>query len=109
MQYALERSFDPEGTSAPPGEKPAYVNYYSMLRFVDEQVNTILQNAKGTQTEGDALRARQQILDNPNNEAVVLSALDDLERTFKKAQERAQVQIDYLEEPYGQDQSEGNW
>jgi hypothetical protein len=31
---------------------------------------------------------------------VVLSALDDLERAFKKAQERAQVQIDYLEEPY---------
>jgi len=109
MQYALERSVDPEGTSAPPGEKPAYVNYYSMLRFVDEQVNTILMNAKGTQTEGDALRARQQILDNPNNEAVVLSALDDLERTFKKAQERSQTQIDYLEEPYRQDQSEGNW
>lgn len=109
LQYELERSIDPEGTSAPPGEKPAYVNYYSMLRFVDEQVNTILQNAKGTQTEGDALRARQQILDNPNNEAVVLSALDDLERTFKKAQERSQTQIDYLEEPYRQDQSEGNW
>jgi len=100
LQYKFERSVDPEGTSAPPGEKPAYVNYYSMLRFVDEQVNTILQNAKGTQTEGDALSARQQILDNPNNEAVVLSALDDLERTFKKYQERAQVQIDYLEEPY---------
>lgn len=109
VEYKFNRAMDPEGTSAPPGETPAYVNYYKMLRFVDEQVNTIMQNAKGTQTEGDALRARQQILDNPNNEAVVMSALGDLERAFTDARNRAQTAIDYLEEPYRENESEGNW
>ena len=71
-----------------------------MRRFVTQQVNTILQAAKGTQTEGDALRAQQQILDNPNNPAVVLSALEDLERIFKEARQIAIESAESLAEGY---------
>lgn len=100
-QYALERATDPSGTArGPKGEKPAYVLYGELQRFVTQQVNTILQMAKGTQTEGDALRAQQQILDNPNNSAVVLSALEDLERIFKEARQIAIESAESLAEGY---------
>ena len=100
-QYALERAIDPSGTArGQKGEKPAYVLYGELQRFVTQQVNTILQMAKGTQTEGDAQRAQQQILDNPNNSAVVLSALEDLERIFKEARQIAIESAESLAEGY---------
>ena len=100
-QYAIERAADPTGKSkGPKGEKPAYVSYYELQRFVNQQVNTILQMAKGPQTEGDALRARQQILDNPNNVAVVLSSLEDLENIFKEEQKNLIESADFLSEGY---------
>jgi hypothetical protein len=100
-KYAAQRATDPQGTSRDSkGGKPAYVLYSELNRFVTEQVNTIMQLAKGTQTEGDAIRAQQQILDNPNNSAVVLSALDDLERTFSDAQKYAKEEAEYLSKPY---------
>lgn len=100
-QYAIERAADPTGKSkGPKGEKPAYVSYYELQRFVNQQVNTILQMAKGPQTEGDAIRARQQILDNPNNAAVVLSALEDLENIFKEEQENLLESANFLSEDY---------
>ena len=100
-KYAAQRATDPKGTSRDSkGGKPAYVLYSELNRFVTEQVNTIMQLAKGTQTEGDAIRAQQQILDNPNNSAVVLSALDDLERTFSNAQKYAKEEAEYLSKPY---------
>ena len=100
-QYAIERAADPTGKSkGPKGEKPAYVSYYELQRFVNQQVNTILQMAKGPQTEGDAIRARQQILDNPNNAAVVLSALEDLENIFKEEQKNLLESANFLSEDY---------
>jgi len=100
-EYAIKRATDPSGTArGPKGEKPAYVLYGELQRFVTQQVNTILQMAKGTQTEGDALRAQQQILDNPNNSAVVLSALEDLERIFKEARQIAIESAESLAEGY---------
>ena len=101
VKYAAQRALDPNGTSrGSKGEKPAYVLYAELNRFVTEQVNTIMQLAKGTQTEGDALRAQKQILDNPNNAAVVLSAFEDLQRTFENAQKYAEEEADYLSKPY---------
>lgn len=100
-EYSIKRALDPSGTSrGSKGEKPAYVLYGELQRFVTQQVNTILQAAKGTQTEGDALRAQQQILDNPNNPAVVLSALEDLERIFKEARQIAIESAESLAEGY---------
>jgi hypothetical protein len=101
VKYAAQRALDPNGTSrGSKGEKPAYVLYAELNRFVTEQVNTIMQLAKGTQTEGDALRAQKQILDNPNNAAVVLSAFEDLQRIFENAQKYAEEEADYLSKPY---------
>lgn len=101
LQYSFERAMDPGGTARDSkGNKPAYVLYAELNRFVTEQVNTILQLAKGTQTEGDALRAQRQILDEPNNSAVVLSALDDLQRAFATAQQYANEEADFLLDRY---------
>jgi hypothetical protein len=97
IQYSMQRATDPEGIARDSkGNKPPYVLYSELNRFVTEQVNTILQLAKGTQTEGDALRAQKQILDNPNNKAIVLSALEDLQRSFTNAQQFANEEAEFL-------------
>jgi hypothetical protein len=97
IQYSIQRATDPEGIARDSkGNKPPYVLYSELNRFVTEQVNTILQLAKGTQTEGDALRAQKQILDNPNNKAIVLSALEDLQRSFTNAQQFANEEAEFL-------------
>lgn len=66
---------------------PESVAYADFLRTVDQSVNAVLSAAKGTQTEGDARRAREQILRNPNDAAVVQSALKDLAKATKESQD----------------------
>jgi len=66
---------------------PESVAYADFLRTVEQSVNAVLSAAKGTQTEGDAIRARNQILRNPNDAAVVQSALKDLAKATKEAQD----------------------
>lgn len=65
---------------------PESNRFFEMMRDVDSAVNNILQAAKGTQTEGDALRARAQIMQNPNDEANVKSALRDIARMSAETQ-----------------------
>jgi len=57
---------------------PQSIAYADMMRDVDTAVNNIQIAAKGTQTEGDAIRARNQILNNPYDEANVKEALTKL-------------------------------
>jgi len=57
---------------------PQSIAYADMMRDVDTAVNNILVAAKGTQTEGDAIRARNQILNSPYDEANVKQALTKL-------------------------------
>lgn len=66
---------------------PESVAYADLLRTVEQSVNAVLSAAKGTQTEGDAIRARNQILRNPNDAAVVQSALKDLAKATKESQD----------------------
>ena len=66
---------------------PESVAYADFLRTVEQSVNAVLSAAKGTQTEGDAIRARNQILRNPNDAAVVQSALKDLAKATKESQD----------------------
>ena len=80
-QYATQRAFDTR-RGVTPSEDTPYVQYYELERFVRQQVNAILNLAKGPQTDRDAQRAMEQILDNPDNEKVVLSALRDLKRLY---------------------------
>lgn len=65
---------------------PESVRFADLMRDVDGAVNTILQAAKGTQTEGDARRAREQILANPNDPEVVKKALSDLAKASRESQ-----------------------
>ena len=59
----------------------------SLSKFMETERNNILMAAKGTQTEGDATRAMDQIMKRTdlNNQDSVLQALTDL-KTFKEAQ-----------------------
>ncbi len=66
---------------------PESVRFADFQRDVDAAVNTILMSAKGTQTEGDARRAREQILANPNDPEVVKKALADLVKSSREAQD----------------------
>lgn len=107
-EYATRRAFDvARGQEGDPTEP--YVRYYELERFVNQQVNSILNLAKGPQTEGDALRARQQILDNPNNEKIVLSALKDLQRIWNEEIELSSSFIEDLKTPYGRASNRSNW
>lgn len=99
-KYQAQRLFD-SSRGVQPNEKEPYVRFFDLQRFVNEQVNAILNLAKGPQTEGDALRARQQILDNPNNEKVVVSALKNLQRIYKKEAELSEQTAADYEKQYG--------
>lgn len=58
----------------------------SLRRFIDSEVNDLLLAAKGTQTEGDAKRAKERVmtaLDKNSNEGVY-AALADLKKTKER-------------------------
>jgi len=59
----------------------------SLSKFMETERNNILMAAKGTQTEGDATRAMNQILERTdlNNQESVAQALRDL-KTYKESQ-----------------------
>jgi hypothetical protein len=60
------------------------VEFKQLRRAVLEQANNLLLLAKGTQTEGDAQRARDQIADEDTwkNKELLTSAFDDLKATL---------------------------
>ena len=66
---------------------PESVRFSDLQRDVQAAVQAVLTAAKGTQTADDARRAQQQILDNPNDPKVVMSALGNLARSMKEAQD----------------------
>jgi hypothetical protein len=99
--YATERMFG--GDEAYDEEnRPAYDRYYELERFVTEQVNMILSRAKGPQTDQDALRARQQILDNLDNKQVVTTALKTLDRLWNDEINLSEATIDDWYSQYNQ-------
>ena len=106
-KYQAARLLDSTRGKAPSGAEP-YVRFFELQRFVNEQVNAILNLAKGPQTEGDALRARQQILDNPNNEKVVISALKNLQRIYNNEVELSKQNVANFEREYGRNASMDN-
>lgn len=105
--YAGKRAFggDEEFTDE---TKPDYVRYYDLERFVTEQVNQILSAAKGPQTDQDALRARQQILDNIDNKGIVLSALRSLDKLWKSEVSLSEATVDDWYSQYNQERPTKN-
>ena len=65
------------------------VEFKQLRRAVLEQANNLLLLAKGTQTEGDAQRARDQIADEDTwkNKELLTSAFDDLKATLSSTKE----------------------
>ena len=100
IKYGAERALDTQLNRAGDSTEP-YVRYYELQRFVDQQVNRILSLAKGPQTDADAVRAQRQILDNPDNQKVVLSALKDLKRIWEDEIELSNAVVEDLTSPYG--------
>ena len=105
--YAGKRAFggDEEFTDE---TKPDYVRYYDLERFVTEQVNQVLSAAKGPQTDQDALRARQQILDNIDNKGVVLSALRTLDKLWRSEVSLSEATVDDWYSQYNQERPTKN-
>lgn len=99
--YAAERMFSGDETYDEEN-RPAYDRYYELERFVTEQVNMILSRAKGPQTDQDALRARQQILDNLDNKQVVTTALKTLDRLWNDEINLSESTIDDWYSQYNQ-------
>jgi hypothetical protein len=78
------------GVSAFLGKPTADTKEFKQLRrAVLEQANNLLLLAKGTQTEGDAQRARDQIADEDTwkNRDLLTSAFDDLKTTLTNTKE----------------------
>jgi hypothetical protein len=89
---------------------PQAVRYFELKRAVSEQVNAILNLAKGPQTDQDARRAQQQILENMNDPNIVKSGLQRLQDIFER---EAQIRNDSIAErnaAYGKGgTSRSNW
>ena len=102
LVYSGQRAFGGDETFEE-GEEPDYVRYYALQRFVTQQVNRILNLAKGPQTDRDADRAARQILDNPDNEKVVVSALKRLKEIWEEESGLNKTYINALRTEFGQE------
>jgi len=89
---AKDNTFDFLGAIIPPAfgfkEQGGQVKKDEIKRALTERVNTLLLMAKGTQTEGDATRAKDQIASDTTflSQARMIGAIEGLERTEKKLQ-----------------------
>jgi hypothetical protein len=89
---AKDNTFDFLGAIIPPAfgfkERGGQVKKDEIKRALTERVNTLLLMAKGTQTEGDATRAKDQIASDTTflSQARMIGAIEGLERTEKKLQ-----------------------
>ena len=89
---AKDNTFDFLGAIIPPAfgfkEKGGQVKKDEIKRALTERVNTLLLMAKGTQTEGDATRAKDQIASDTTflSQARMIGAIEGLERTERKLQ-----------------------
>jgi len=102
LVYSSQRAFGGDETFEE-GKEPDYVRYYALQRFVTQQVNRILNLAKGPQTDRDADRAARQILDNPDNEQVVVSALKRLKEIWEEESGLNKTYINALRTEFGQE------
>ena len=90
---AKDNTFDFLGAIIPPAfgfkEQGGQVKKDEIKRALTERVNTLLLMAKGTQTEGDATRAKDQIASDTTflSQARMIGAIEGLERTERKLQE----------------------
>ena len=75
--------------------------FFGLQRAVKEQVNAILNLAKGPQTDQDARRAQDQILNNLNDPKIVSSALRRLQEIYDRESGIRHDQISERNQAYG--------
>ena len=89
---AKDNTFDFLGAIIPPAfgfkEQGGQVKKDEIKRALTERVNTLLLMAKGTQTEGDATRAKDQIASDTTflSQARMIGAIEGLEKAERKLQ-----------------------
>jgi len=76
-------------------------NYDSFKRTLEKLRNDSLRLNKGVQTEGDSIRAWNEILTNMNDQNLVRERLLEVEALNQRAATLKQVQIDTLRSNYG--------
>lgn len=90
-------------TAGTPLERNEAVALDNLQRLLAEQVSNVLNAAKGTQTEGDAQRASDQIMGNLGSPEIVKRGLQDLIKINKKLINRNNESISELGSYYGYD------
>ena len=72
---------------------PNSVNFADLERHVTESVNAVLAQAAGPQTDQDAQRARDQILNNLNDKDAVTRGLQSLNGAMERARQIATARV----------------
>lgn len=78
-------------------------NYDSFIRNLEKLRNDSLRLNKGVQTEGDATRAWNEIIANPNDEKLVEERLDEIIGYNERAAELQKLNVDQIRANYGND------
>jgi len=79
------------------------VNYASFISSIEKMRNDSLRLNKGTQTEGDAVRAWNEIFENPNDEKVVAQRLKEIQNYNKRAANYRKMNIDMIRSNFNAD------
>jgi hypothetical protein len=98
LNLGLVANYEREGNAWLGLETPDAKEFKKLRRAVAEQANNLLLLAKGTQTEGDAQRARDQIVDDNTwkNKELLKSAFADLQTTLADTQGALRVKRESL-------------
>jgi len=92
VQYRAQNA---AGASSPESQR-----FFSMMSDVNASVDAVLRQSPGTKTEGDAVRARDQILQNPNDADNVKNALRKLAKAQSEVQDIYRDQLNVLGSRY---------
>lgn len=78
-------------------------NFQSFKSTLETQRNNSLRLNKGVQTEGDAVRAWNELFENMNDPGVVKQRLQEIQRINERAVNFRKMNIDVIRQNYGQD------
>jgi hypothetical protein len=103
LSFSLLSNLASSGRVAAGVARDTDVNKQDFNRFVLGAANALLLQAKGTQTEGDAQRARDQVVDAlaKNDNKTVKSALTELRSVIERTRKSAELTIEDFNESFG--------
>ena len=103
LKFGFIKNLEDQARIAAGKATPAAVEKDKFNRFVLEAANNLLLLAKGTQTEGDAKRARDQVVGalSKNDTNAVRAALDDLKDVLGRTRAAADIVVQNYNEDFG--------